>query len=281
MRYEDALEECLQALRRGADLEQTLAGHPEHADRLRADLAAATGLRALAASLPRPDAASARRLQAALAERRPRGTSTRRLPAPAFALAALAAVALLAFAALSGSLGGSSAQAATLEGVVLENSGSVLALQTDTGIESVQLAKDATITDDTGATIGLEGIEPGHLLQARGNRPAQGVFAARRISLKPPAELHAWCGLDLRRCLAGAQALQQRLDLCPETSNACIRARLRLAEVRALIGAVERAQGLRRDCEQGNRATCRELIGTCRQRPELCRPFATWLRSLE
>ena len=83
MNYNDALEDSLQKLRAGGQLDRVVAAHPQHAARLREDLTTAQQVREASATLPDLSVRAAWRLQSALeAEAAERQAATRRTHTP-------------------------------------------------------------------------------------------------------------------------------------------------------------------------------------------------------
>src|SRR5690606_24620725 len=118
----DILAEALDLARSGGDVEELIARHPKHAERLRQDLATAAAARDAAAGQPAPSTARLRRLQADLAAERERRSAPRGRfggVLPRLAIASAAAVALVA-AVLYFSLQSQQTAEASVEGVIVE-----------------------------------------------------------------------------------------------------------------------------------------------------------------
>jgi hypothetical protein len=279
--YADIFEEAFQAVRAGMPIEQVTARFPEHGGALRDDLELALNLRVHSRALPPPPATGSDRMRDVLASERRRRAQRRGpwlgLPLLSGLLPRVVAVAVVVLAAIglwriSGGLASfsSTAEASTIEGVVVENQGEVLTLQTEEGVQSVRLTQ-ASITDTDGSPLEATGIEPGQFLQVSGKPLGAGLVAARKVRLQQQSELAAWCARHVAGCQASATHLQQRLDQCPTNAPACQAIGVRLQEVRALAAVILRLQDVKARCDGGQAASCRELNRACSERAEVCR----------
>ena len=280
MKYADLLEECLSLVRSGENPERLIATHPEHADQLRLDLATARDARATVRDLPAP--ADARpQLRAELAARREMAARRRLLrlprflPAPALAGAAVAAVALIAALAVF-TLPSNTAEA-SIEGVVVENDGATLTVQTEDGLQSIALAGSGTVSSESGARLALASLEPGQLLRARGNQGDAGKLIARRIELQAADELPPWCERFAASCAAVEKIIAQRIAECQRDAPACQGLRDRHELIRDGVSFLERLNRLRERCETGTIAACREAQQLCDSRRPICAQLREWL----
>lgn len=201
MKYPDILEACLERLRSGALVDDVVAEYPRFADELRRDLAAAASARSVPAGLPPAGEGARARFQVELQSRR--GAAAARLSKPGGgwlrwsaampAIAASAAVLLLAVVLLGGVFSSSQTAEAAVEGVVVDNDGTTLTLQTETGLQTISLADQATVSSDSGSALQLSSIEPGQLVLIRGARATKAAVVARRIQLRAAADVRTWC----------------------------------------------------------------------------------------
>jgi hypothetical protein len=288
-RYEDVLQECLDELAAGEALEAVLARHGSESQRLREELATAVALRADAARLPAPRTeaawtALAGELRAARAARQrlhARIWFSPRLLLGGVAMAAvLAAVAVGLFGGVFSLGGAGTAEAVTLEGVVVEKADGMLTLQTKSGLETVQLAADATLTDASGAPIEAAALEVGTLVTAAGQRKA-GAVTIKRIDLPAAAKIRVWCAEFPVRCEEAASQLQDKADRCQAALPACEEVKQRLQQIQESLAATDRLQGLVERCQQGAAALCRQLLDLCQANTEGCARIIAWLRGLD
>lgn len=288
MKYEDALQQTIAALDTGADFEATVARFPEHATRLRDDLALVRSARRAASTLPEPSSGRRARLSDALRVERVSRTSSpsqqrswfgaRGLTLAGAAAALLLLVVGLAF--VSGGLPGSTAEASTIEGVVLDNNGDSLTLQTDKGVESVSVADGTSVVDASGGVIQLSSIEPGQVARVQGKRVAAAKLKAKEVNLRDAAALVAFCGDSTASCVQLESALQARAESCDQTLPACRNLRARIDEVRSQVRVLTQLDDLRSRCQNGAQQACRELSNFCAQRGELCKNVAQRIRNL-
>jgi hypothetical protein len=280
MKYHDLLQECLERLRRGEPVDSIVAGRPQKAQ-LRQDLMLAASSKRAADSLPASTGARARLVFELRAERQRRESQrgvSGWLRAPALALAAVAVAAVLVFVALSAGYGpGGTAEASTLEGVVVENTDGVLTLQTDDGLQQVDVGRVSIVSAQGGASVDLASVEPGQFLVVRGDRARSGVFEARRIELRELAQLLSWCERNADPCKRVEAALAARV--CAQEPETCQNIRTRLAELRRKLGAIDRLRDLKNRCDAGEQTACRETQSLCRANVEACKNMRDWLRS--
>jgi hypothetical protein len=284
--YPEALQDCLERLRRGRDLADVLAAYPQYADRLRQALAAATSAYSVSNSLPPPDVAGRQRLLSALATERtadlrpaaPAGFWQRLGPVRSLGGAAVALVAVLAIGlGLLGGLPGlgTDAEAATLEVVVVDSGDGLLQVQTDTGLQSVQLTEKAALSGPD-----LKQVKPGEVLVIRGKQLSAESFSAAEVKLQAADALPAWCEKHPAACAQLAQNLRNRIEACQAYPRACQAViRDRLQEVSSQLGMLVNLRQLAQRCRGGDRSACQELAVQCSRNGELCKPFAGLLKS--
>ena len=301
MSYRDELERCLEALRNGADLDTVIGAYRRHAARLREDLALAASAAGLADELSARAGGAAPRAREALerqlavrraAVQRPAVAPPAQAPRPRLSFffqgaAAFTALVIVALGFAAGglpdvrSLFGGTAEAATLEGIVVESGGSMLSLQTADGIESVSLPADVAVTDARGAGLDTSNVEAGQAVTVRGKRLANATFTARRISLDGVEGLQRFCTLHSDRCAEVERRLQPPPGGCEARPASCQRIEAQAEAIRAHLAALGRRDELQRRChDNDDLVSCRELIAFCRQHADLCRDLAAWLRSL-
>lgn len=285
MRYADVLEECLAALRRGEDTTPLLAANPAFAEQLRLDIAAAGVARRLSAELPEPTPA-ARQLfrsnlnaqRAAVAARRPR-FGWFGLKSPVLALAGGAVVALVVALAVGGVLIPADTAEASIEGVLVENDGNLLTLQTEDGLQSVALDESGTVSSETGAPVDLASLEPGQLLRVQAKRKGPGALLARRIELRASGELTVWCERFSDPCLQLEKTISERASECVRDAPICQSIRTRLQILRTQNAARMRLSDLQSRCESGVEGACREVQQLCQSNKPACASISDWLRS--
>jgi hypothetical protein len=285
MKYEDVLASGLDRLRRGAAIDDLVAEQPRVAEQLRADLTAAASAGAVSARLPAPSAEARARFQRDLqAQRRAAaapaasrgGWFGRRLALPA--LAATAAALLVAAVLVSGIIAPTDTAEASIEGIVLDNDGSAMTLQTETGLQTVAVDRAQVACDDTASCIGPGSLEPGQLIVIRGTREARRVVA-QRIELRAYGDVAYWCDRFPGQCAAVETALSQRADRCDQSAVACQHIRSRLEEIRSQIASSRQIGDLRSRCGEGVNAACRELQDRCSNNRPACAAIRDFLRN--
>ena len=192
--------------------------------------------------------------------------------------AAVLVVAIAAFAAFRGRVL-PSAEAATLEGVVVDNSNGVLSLQTEDGIEDVSLDAKASVTDASGASLDAEQIGMGQVVQLhRGKKVAQGGLA-KLVRLPAAGALQTWCSDHVLHCRSCRPTSSSRLDVYRTTpARPCRIVRQRLQSLTTQLHRRGALEDLKGRCQQGGILACRELAAFCSQRAEVCKSIANFLR---
>jgi hypothetical protein len=283
MDYRTAFEETLTAVRGGASLESRLAVHPEHADRLREDMALVEETAAYQESITPPSEDEAwSRFERDLGELRERRQSARAprhvaLPMPLLRNATIAAVLAVATFAVFSFLDGSGgviddageAEAARVEGIVVENIDGVMTVQTAYGLEEVRIDPDAFLADNVGQRLSATAIEPGQIVFIEGQRLAASIVVARRLDLGASALTRRWCAENAARCREVEALLNQAADGCVAGAPACERIRVRIRELTQDLPQVSLLDEARERCEQSDEA-CRELLLLCQNRPDIC-----------
>jgi hypothetical protein len=278
--YEDALQQVLEAVRSGHDLEAAVARFPEHAVALREDVRLSEGVtrlsRAVASPPPEARAAASRRMLSQLAAERTAAAKPRAsflgLGWPRYVLAAaVVAIAVLGAGLLLGG-GGATVEAATIEGVVVENEGGTLTVQTLDALEQVEVPGDALVSDVAGASIGLGGIEVGQVVVINAERRGRQVVAQRVQRFKE--SLEAWCTDDSARCRALTAELEKAKMACQRAPATCRVAleRLEALRLRALDSA--KLEELKQACRGGDSEACRLIVTFCRDHIALCGALA-------
>jgi hypothetical protein len=285
MSYQNVLDECLTRLRRGESVDALVAAYPQHADRLRGDLAAASAARTFTASLPGVSATARQTFRANLQsqrasrEVRPPRSLWPRFKTPAFAFAAVAGLAIALFVTLGGVLPTQTAEAGTIEGVVVDTADGRLTLQTKDGVETITVQDTATVSDVAGSAVALASLEPGQFVTIRGSRRDAGEFQARRIELQAATRLEAWCEQFATSCVALERTLAQRAAECVRDVPACQGIRTRLDLVREKIATAARLTTLQERCDGGQNAACRDIQAFCAANPAACESIRDWLRT--
>ncbi|MGE0059522.1 MAG: hypothetical protein AB7T32_16195 [Dehalococcoidia bacterium] len=285
MKYEDVLATCLDRMRRGESIDTLVAEFPRFAVQLRADLTTAASSRGLAARLPATSSDARVRFQRDLqAQRRAVASKPQRtggwfrlslaLPVGAAMAAALLAVAVLA----GGVLAPTGTAEASIEGVILDNDGSTMTLQTDSGLQTVSVEQAQVTCADASSCIGPGSLEPGQLILIRATREATSVVA-RRIELRAFGEVANWCDRLPAQCAEVERLLAQRADRCEQNPVLCQRIEDRLRQIRSEIASRDRLSDLRNRCEAGTTVACRELQNACQSGRPACAPMRDFLRN--
>ena len=274
--YEDALQQVLDAASAGEDVDAAIARFPEHASALREDVRLSEAVAALANAARAPRAESrvdaSRRMMAQLeAERaaasKPRWSFGRAL-LPRYALAAAVVALAVVGAGLVLDNGGNTVEAATIEGVVVENQDGMLTVQTLTALEHVRVPRDAPVSDVAGASIGLGGIEIGQIVVIDAQRRGKDVVAQRvRRFLE---SIEAWCTDDSARCRSLSAGLEQAKRQCERLPSACRVAMERLEGLRLRASDSARLEELKQRCRGGDDGSCRQIVSFCRDHAVLC-----------
>ncbi len=302
MKYEDAFEACLAGLRRGELLDAVLGRYPEYASRLRQDLLVAGALRELPGSLPSRLGSEQRAWSAIQTELRSRrqarsgryspgrdllglfGRIPRMMRSMTLVGGAVAVVAVIALALSTASggpdlsapvsslIGSSNAEAASFDGVVVENANGVLTVQTASSLETVNVAATATINGG-GQKLSLIDLAAGQAVSIKGKRLGNGNVAALTIESQNMAALRDWCGLHSDDCQKLRDRLEAAVGQCRAANRpACQSIELRLRELRDEIAAAAgRIEDLKGRCDGGGTFACRDLKRVCEQYKNLCK----------
>ena len=276
-RYPDALSICIEALRKGASLDEALTRVPaRYHQRLREELQTVQALQRVAAGVAAPADHSAKsastRFRAELAEiraAREAKASSGRIWTPAgVGAVAAAAIAVLAFGLFFGlRADNQTVEAATVEGVVVESNPGAITLQTLDALEQVKVPGGALISDVGGSAIDPGSIEPGQVVLVRGNRVAQDTVAAKTVN-RIATGLQTWCVNQSDRCQQLEHRLQETKQRC-EGSARCLVAKERLAPLLERLGELALLEDLGRKCRDLP-ADCRDLVRFCRAHDGVC-----------
>ena len=283
MNYADALNRALDAVRSGEAIEDVLARMPQYAERLRADVRLTEAVANLSTMLAPPydrardDAEShlLTQLEANRAAATTPGQLTwqRRLrvdgwPRLAAMGAALLALVVVAFGLIDGR-NGASVEAATLEGVVIENDGGTITIQTLEGLEEIMVPADTPASDVANVRIDVAGISLGEVIVIEVERNAAGVVAKRIERLGD--SLDEWCSDGPARCRALSEQLDVAASRCQREPATCHGLLERLQELRSRAIDVAHLEELRARCRAGAPAACEALVGFCRDHSAICR----------
>jgi hypothetical protein len=285
--YRDALEDCLQTLRRGGDVQAAIARYPTHAAELRNDIALAAAVRSAGSRVETPAGAQGRaglRMAAALREARAAQAPTTTAPKPGLLSGlsgflrplAIATVALVVLAvglgAIGGLGGGGTAEASTLEGVVVENKDGLLTVQTNTGLESVSFEKTAVVQDDSARNVAVSDISVGQVVKVQGKRGANGPFIAKQLLSKPAAEIKAFCAQHGDACQQLLPRLEAQINACvPAGSPACQRLQQPLQDTRIAVQMITADMSQLNDrCGNGGSNACKAFERACKMHPVIC-----------
>jgi hypothetical protein len=263
-----------------------LARLPRHRERLRRDAALSEALEAQARALPgpSPDAvayASTRLRNELHAQRRQREEASRGLgwlrgfglPRIAFAFTVLV-IAVVGLSVMAGGgqfdsyLGGGTAEAAVLEGVVVDNSDGRLILQTLDGLEKIKVPHGIPMSDTRGVVIEFAGIKVGEVVVVRGNRQAGDLIAAQVERLAEGLE--GWCENIPGRCRALSGSLDHTEKQCRAQPRACNVMLDRLQDVSTRASGIVNLQDLRGNCRAGTRNACQDVLNFCSREAALC-----------
>ncbi|HEY7270792.1 MAG TPA: hypothetical protein VH951_13285 [Dehalococcoidia bacterium] len=273
MKYELALEQMLAEARAGRDPGAVIARHPQYADALRADLALA---RSLSAAQPPLRPAAPQSMQLPMLSELARARASRSAPSHSHgrtwvfggAFGAVAA-ALVAAVVISGALGGlygspSTAEAA-FDGVVLDNSGGTLTIQTPTGVETVAAPVAATSGP---ARPAAASVQAGSFVSVQGKRLKNGTIASNAIT---EAALSDWCDTHSDQCLQLKTNLERQVQACQRNPAVCAAVAARLNDLeQKLEGHTRQILDLDSRCQQGAAAACSELKTFCASHANLC-----------
>jgi hypothetical protein len=189
-------------------------------------------------------------------------------------LALAAAVVALAFIAFSvvDSGNGSSVEAATIEGVVLGNSDGALTVQTLDSLEEVTVPDNVAVSDASGGSINLQGINPGEVVLIQAQR-RDGAIVARRVE-RLVENIDTWCSDNSNRCETLSQQLQQAADQCSNRPIACRAVLQQIDQLRLRAADVARLESLKTRCRTGGANACQELANLCRDNTDICANLA-------
>jgi hypothetical protein len=278
MRYEDALDAAITAIRNGEDLERVLVRVPEHSDALRDDLRLTAAVRNYARMVAPPAAARTdanQRLMATLQAEHTHGSAspstgrgTGRGVLPRFAIAAaVVLLAFVAFAALDRD-SGPTVEAATIEGVVLGNADGSLTVQTLDALEQISVPAGAAVSDATGASIELGRIESGEVVVIQAQRRGDSVVA-RQVARKV-ANIETWCNDASDRCEVLTDRLRDLEEGCKDRPVACRISLREINQLRMRAAETARLEGLKGRCRADGVFGCEELASFCREHQALC-----------
>jgi hypothetical protein len=113
----------------------------------------------------------------------------------------------------------------------------------------------------------------------RGKRAEAAAIVARRIDLRSPEALQAWCQRFASQCATAEQELAQRVERCQEAPVVCTRIRARLQLLQDEIDSRQRVTDLQQRCEGGSTAACREVQQLCSSERPICAAIRDWLRN--
>ena len=289
--YNDALEDCLDVMHTGGDLQGAVARYPQHEAELRDDVRIAYALRRAAFRVVPPEGAEMRaslRLTNALREARAEAQ-----PAPRhagsfgwltaalrpLAVVGVAAVALLLVFGLgnSGSIsspfgGATSAEASTVEGVVVENTNGTLTLETAQGLTKVDLNQKPTIQDAEAKLLTISDIEAGQVVRVQAKKTPQGALVAKQVDRKPLAALQDWCTDNGDACHEVAPRLEGLTNQCKAGEQQCQRIQQSVTDVqKGLKELTQRIIALKNSCvDSHDQAACRQLMQACKDHPIVC-----------
>ncbi len=280
--YEDALDLAIESLRRGDDLESVIARWPEHGPALRDDLTAHASLRRYGSAMPQASdaarTAASTRLMAQLQAGRTARIEAQQRPVPWYrrfglprliAATAVVVLALIAvgFFSLNGK-GGTTAEAATLEGVVVDNTDGNLTIQTLDTLEQVTVPADTQVSTADGSPIALNGIQVGQVVTVNGLR-RKGVVQAARIQ-RIADDVATWCNDDSARCQTLANSLNQAEQSCIAHPAACATQVQRVTELRTRVAGLAILSDLKTRCKNGESTACAAIVTYCQAHLDIC-----------
>lgn len=287
--YDDALEDCLDVMRSGGDLQGAVARYPQYDAELRDDVRVAYGLRRAAFRVVPPEGAEMRaslRLTNALREARAGARPSR--PAGAFgwltgalrplAIAGVAVAALVVFGlgatgSLTNPLGGATgAEAATVEGVVVENHDGQLTLETAQGLTKVDLNQKPTIQDAEAKLLTIADLEAGQLVRVQAKKTPQGALVAKQVDRKLGSALQDWCNDNGDACHEVAPRLDALTTQCRPGDQQCQRIQQSAQDLqKGLKALTQRILDLKNRCgDNRDGAACRQLMQACKDHPLIC-----------
>ncbi len=281
IRYQEALNRCLEAIAAGDDLESILAGLPaRHRERLRRDATLSAALRRHAATQPVPTAAAEinalSRLNAELnSVRAASATAASRggfFGVPRFALAGLLLAALLLGASflIDPSRGGDgTVEAAEFEGVVIASGDGSLTVQTLDTLEEIMVPLSAQVLDENGIKLELAALAAGEVVSVRGSREQGGPVHAldvRRLLNGLPG----WCNENPERCRQIAQNLTEAQERCQRDPEVCRLLHDRVTDLVTRVTDVADLEDLKRRCRGAGGGICEDIIAFCREHTVAC-----------
>jgi hypothetical protein len=286
--YKDALEDCLSVMRSGGDLQSAVAGYPQYEDSLRDDVRLAYALRRAATRVVPPEGAEMRaamRLTNALREARAAAQPARRSSGFGWLAGALrpmavvgvAVVALVVFGlgasgTVSNPLGGAKSAEASVEGVVVENRGGTLTLETAQGLTKVDLNQKPTIQDDAAKLLTISDIEAGQVVRIQAQKTAQGALIAKQVDRKAVTALKDWCSENGDACQQVAPRLENLTTQCRPGDSQCQRIQQSVTDLqKGLKELTQRIIDLKNRCvDSREQGSCRQLMQVCKDHPILC-----------
>ncbi len=291
MDYRDALEACLDSIRAGEDRERAIAAYPEHAEQLREDVALSQAVHAYSTrnAQPSDDATARARLRlnnelAGLRNQRSAKAPSRglwRMPllqGLALGVVALVAVGVLAFSGIFG--GAQTANAETIDGVVVETNANGIVLQTQDGLQTVALDQASNITDENGAALSATSLQAGQVIQIRAKR-LRGVLRAIAVQKRPTGALEAWCRMHAVRCQEVEPKLPPSALACEASAGPCVLPTPAAGSPAPGSQADRtRLQDLADRCQRNGGAPCEELRTFCRNNLGVCAVLTGWLRTM-
>ncbi|HLF79469.1 MAG TPA: hypothetical protein VJB57_18465 [Dehalococcoidia bacterium] len=299
MDYRDALSACIDAVRAGEDPERAAAAYPEHLARLLDDVSLVAAVRSYVGVVAQPAAEVTDRARQRLTGELETVRTARRAsmePAPAslrtswgfprFAFAAVVAVVAVGLLALAAGIVGNTqtAEAETIDGVVVEKTEARLVLQTEDGLQTIDLDQGASITDESGADLSPLALEPGQVVAVRAKRLPQGVLRALSVQRRPAAALEDWCRTHPVRCQEVEPRLPEGAAACRLNPSACAPVVISPPPTAGTPATTNsdrpRLQELSSKCQQTGGEACEELRRFCRSNPALCTVVAGWLRTV-
>lgn len=290
VRYEDALNDCLEVIRAGGDVRAAVARYPEHEAALRDDVRVAYALRRATFAIVPPEGAETRaslRLANALRELRAEVQPSRPSASPfgwlagalrPLALSGVAAAVLVVFAlgatgSLSNPFGGaSSAEASTVEGVVVENKNGTLTLETPQGLTKVDVNQKPAVQDDSLRLLSIADIEAGQVVRIEAKKTPQGALVARQVNRGPLNALQDWCADNGDACKEVAPRLETLTSQCRPGDQQCARIQQSVSDLQQGLKALsQRLQALRDRCVDGRDGmACRQLAKACQDHAIVC-----------
>jgi hypothetical protein len=168
--------------------------------------------------------------------------------------------------------GATSAEASTVEGVVVENRNGTLTLETAQGLTKVDLNQKPTIQDDAAKLLTISDLEAGQVVRIEAKKTPQGALIAKQVDRKALNTLQDWCTDNGDACHEVAPRLENLTNQCRVGDQQCQRIQQSVTDLqKGLKELTQRIIDLKNRCvDSREQAACRQLMQVCQDHPILC-----------